>query len=133
MDAGCEGQENKKNHPTHSKRQQNRKVKGELQKVNHVDRLKQYVSALMALYDQHSLCIPLPDMIDGKVWSSRNYGQDKKRQRKKRELDFLREMRIPQLEAGLRERGLTLGKIATGSEDEEDTDNSVDLSDLNMY
>ncbi len=77
-------------------------------KKHSLDHLKQRVSVLLAVYEQHALFIPAPDLAKGKVWSSRNYGQDKKKLRKNTERAFLVESRIPQLEEGLRSRGLML-------------------------
>jgi hypothetical protein len=83
-------------------------VRSERHIPHSLDRMKQRVSALMALFQAYGVFLPAPDTsmsTKGKVWSSRNYGQDRKRQRKRTERDFVR-ARIAQLEDGLRVRGI---------------------------
>jgi len=67
--------------------------------------LKQRVSDLMNIFEEHGLWIPPPDSLSekGKVWSSRIYGADKKQQRKNAER-MLVEDRIAQLEYCLQEK-----------------------------
>jgi hypothetical protein len=82
------------------KKRQNRKNK----KSQHtLDYLRQYVSKLMSIFETNGWFIPLPDSMneDGKVWSNRNYGADKKRRRKHSERNLL-EARICQLESVLK-------------------------------
>ncbi|KAL3938867.1 MAG: hypothetical protein SGBAC_006306 [Bacillariaceae sp.] len=64
-----------------------------------IDDLKRNVSELMQMFDEHGIFVPLPDSTNGqqKNWSNRNYGADKKRQRKNAERELL-EARIIQLE-----------------------------------
>eukprot|EP00808_Paulinella_micropora_P010494 g54337.t1 len=80
------------------------RTKGRTHSLQH---LKQRVSALLTLYEQNGLYIPTPDMPKGKVWSNRNYGADKKSQRKNAERSML-EPRIAQLEEGLLAKGIEL-------------------------
>lgn len=62
----------------------------------------------MSIFESNEWFIPLPESTKndkdgkGKVWSNRNYGADKKRQRKHSEKQML-EARIVQLESVLRE------------------------------
>ena len=75
-----------------------------------IDELKRRVSQLMDVFEEHGLFVPLPDSTDGqkKVWSNRNYGADKKRQRKNAERDLL-EARVMQLESYLtQEHGIEI-------------------------
>lgn len=65
-----------------------------------LDHLAQHVADLTSEIERRGLFLPLPDEEDGnggKVWSNRNYGGDKKRQRKAAERTFL-EGRISQLD-----------------------------------
>lgn len=73
-------------------------------KQHSLDHLKEHVSNLMTTFEEHGFFIPLPESMSekGKVWSSRIYGADKKRQRKNAERQFL-EDRIDQLELCLNE------------------------------
>jgi len=92
------------------------------QHPNSREHLRQRVSHLMSLFEEHGWFIPLPDPSSssshttsiegksdnsskqgrGKVWSNRNYGADIKRQRKQSERQIL-EGRIAQLESILRD------------------------------
>jgi hypothetical protein len=79
-------------------------------KKKSLDHLKQRVSELMDIFEEHDLWIPPPNALSekGKVWSSRIYGSDKKKQRKNTER-MLVEDRIAQLETCLQEEhGLSL-------------------------
>lgn len=64
--------------------------------------LKRRVSELMQILEEHGIFVPPPESTNGqkKVWSNRNYGADKKRQRKNAERELL-EARIFQLESCL--------------------------------
>ena len=72
--------------------------------------LRQHISHLISIYETNGWFIPLQESEmsgkckdgKGKVWSNRNYGADKKRQRKQNERCLL-EGRIEQLENVLRE------------------------------
>ena len=84
--------------------------------------MRQRVSHLMSIFEENGWFIPMPDSNStqnttsssnqhqmknakkngGKVWSNRNYGADKKRQRKQSERIML-ETRIRQLESVLRD------------------------------
>lgn len=101
-------------------RQQRRKAKrrnkkGNQSKSQHsLEHLRRRVSHLMSCFEEHGWFVPLPrdpsdragghddaeDGRRGKVWSNRNYGADKKRQRKQTERRML-EARISQLETVL--------------------------------
>jgi len=74
-------------------------------KQRSLDHLKEHVSKLMITFEEHGLFIPLPESMSekGKVWSSRIYGADKKRQRKNTERQLV-ENRIEQLEFCLNEK-----------------------------
>ena len=69
------------------------------QKKKSLDDLQQRVSQLYDIFEHHGLFVPLPDSTDSqrKTWSNRNYGADKKRQRKNAQRDLL-QARIQQLE-----------------------------------
>eukprot|EP00592_Proboscia_alata_P013782 CAMPEP_0194387494 /NCGR_PEP_ID=MMETSP0174-20130528/92719_1 /TAXON_ID=216777 /ORGANISM="Proboscia alata, Strain PI-D3" /LENGTH=121 /DNA_ID=CAMNT_0039177745 /DNA_START=70 /DNA_END=432 /DNA_ORIENTATION=+ len=69
------------------------------QKQHSLDHLRHRVREILELFETKGIFVPLPEneTEKGKVWSNRNYGQDKKRQRKKSERLFL-ERRIIQLE-----------------------------------
>jgi hypothetical protein len=82
-----------------------------------LDSLRQRVSHLMRIFEEQGWFVPMPDSNGksnqqqinntkksgaGKVWSNRNYGADKKRQRKQSERVML-ETRILQLETVLNE------------------------------
>ena len=101
-----------------NKRGNSRKKKKKVSKSQHsLDSLRQRVSDLMSIFEENCWFIPMPDFSSnntisnqnqkdskkkgGKVWSNRNYGADKKRQRKQSERIML-EVRIQQLEATLR-------------------------------
>ena len=70
-----------------------------------LDYLKQRISELVKLFEEHGLFIPPAESLSekGKVWSSRIYGADKKKQRKNTERVLL-EDRIEQLEYCLTEQ-----------------------------
>ena len=72
-----------------------------------LDYLRQRVTALMEIFEKLGLWIPPQESMSekGKVWSSRNYGADKKRQRKNAERQLL-EDRIQQLEKCLEEKAI---------------------------
>ena len=74
-------------------------------KQNSLDHLRERVTELMTIFEEHGIFIPPPESLSekGKVWSSRIYGADKKRQRKNAERQLL-EDRILQLEHCLREQ-----------------------------
>lgn len=80
-----------------STRKKNRK-----KQQHSLDHLRQRVSELMAVFEGRGYFIPQPDSMKGKVWSSRIYGADKKRQRKNAEREML-ESRIEQLENHLKD------------------------------
>ena len=91
-----------------------------------LDHMRQKVSELMHVFDENGWFLPLPETTtnDKKVWSNRNYGADKKRQRKNQER-LLLEARIIQLEAVLREEhsynpDTRLGDFSVGKEEEEE-------------
>jgi len=91
-----------------------------------LDHMRQRVSELMHVFDEKGWFLPLPETTtnDKKVWSNRNYGADKKRQRKNQER-LLLEARIIQLEAVLREKysynlDTRLGDLSEGKEEEEE-------------
>ena len=104
------------------KRQSKRERKSKSQ--HSLDYLRQRVSFLMSIFEEKGWFIPLPEppaasesnskddgSKKGKVWSNRNYGADKKRQRKQDEKQML-DARISQLEAVLAdEHGMTLEQI----------------------
>lgn len=112
---------------TTNQKAHNRSKKKKQSKSQHsLDRLRQRVSYLMTIFEGQGWFIPMPDSINinnststdqhhqqnkkngGKVWSNRNYGADKKRQRKQSERVML-ESRILQLEAVLKdEHGVVL-------------------------
>jgi hypothetical protein len=90
-----------------------------------LDHLQHRVSELMSIFQEHDWFIPLPNSTSttiseksgggnkGKVKSNRNYGADKKRQRKHAQRQLL-EMRIQQLESCLKlEHGLS--SVVSGS------------------
>ena len=67
-----------------------------------LEHVRKRVTYLMSIFEEHGWFIPLPDNTnDGKVWSNRNYGADKKRQRKQNERQMIEE-RITQLEKVLK-------------------------------
>jgi len=92
------------------------------QHPNTMEHLRQRVTNFMSIFEEHGWFIPLPESVSssshttsiegkhdnnkkggrGKVWSNRNYGADKKRQRKQSERQIL-EGRIAQLERILRD------------------------------
>ena len=104
---------------TNTTRSQQRKLKrqsrkkGKSKSQHSLEHLRQRVSHLMSLFEKNGWFIPLPDYDysqnnhdqqqqsknnkKGKVWSNRNYGADKKRQRKHSEKE-MPEARIAQLE-----------------------------------
>lgn len=67
-----------------------------------LDHMRQRVSELYSVFETNGWFVPLPDPTSNKVWSNRNYGADKKRQRKHQERHLL-ESRVAQLETVLRE------------------------------
>mmetsp|Transcript_25384 Transcript_25384/g.38392 ORF Transcript_25384/g.38392 Transcript_25384/m.38392 type:complete len:140 (-) Transcript_25384:611-1030(-) len=92
-----------------------RSKKKRVSKSQHsLDTMRQRVSHLMSIFEENGWYIPMPDSTaphqinntkkssGGKVWSNRNYGADKKRQRKQSERVML-ETRIQQLEAVLKD------------------------------
>ena len=97
-------------------RSQQRKLKGQHRKgrtkQHSLEHLRQRVSHLMSIFEENGWFIPLPESSTsssegiknkkGKVWSNRNYGADKKRQRKQTERQSI-EGRIAQLENVLRD------------------------------
>ena len=94
---------------THAELRQNRRHNRTKRKSQHsLDYLKQHISKQMSIFESNGWFIPLPESMKndkdgkGKVWSNRNYGADKKRQRKQNEKQML-ETRIVQLERVLRE------------------------------
>jgi hypothetical protein len=120
------------------------KKKKKARRAHSLDHLKERVSALLAIYEEHGVPIPPPEMGKGKVWSSRIYGQDKKKQRKNAERLFLEELRLPQLECGLRERGLLMGEdggqgrrgggqFGQEEEEEEEDDDDSDEDDGGVW
>mmetsp|Transcript_18619 Transcript_18619/g.24818 ORF Transcript_18619/g.24818 Transcript_18619/m.24818 type:complete len:150 (+) Transcript_18619:90-539(+) len=70
-----------------------------------LDDLKGRVMHLMKIFEERGLFVPPPESMSerGKVWSNRNYGADKKRQRKNVERVLL-EDRIHQLELCLKDQ-----------------------------
>mmetsp|Transcript_18299 Transcript_18299/g.33444 ORF Transcript_18299/g.33444 Transcript_18299/m.33444 type:complete len:128 (-) Transcript_18299:60-443(-) len=111
-------------------RSQQRKIKRRNKNKNKsksqhsLEHLRQRVSHLMSIFEEHGWFIPLPGDLStaptsgnndndnhnnngnnkkGKVWSNRNYGADKKRQRKQSEGKML-EVRIAQLETVLEDK-----------------------------
>jgi hypothetical protein len=97
------------------------KKKKKVSKSQHsLDSLRQRVSHLMRIFEEQGWFVPMPDSNNsrsisdqqqinntkksgaGKVWSNRNYGADKKRQRKQSERVML-ESRILQLEMVLKD------------------------------
>lgn len=97
--------------------------KGKSKSQHSLEHLRQRVSHLMSIFENQGWFIPLPESTTsisnqnksnknssekkGKVWSNRNYGADKKRQRKQSEKQTV-EARIAQLEAVLKdEHGMT--------------------------
>ena len=108
-------------------RSQKRKLKGQHRKgrtkQHSLEHLRQRVSHLMSIFEENGWFIPLPEASSstssskgnkkkkGKVWSNRNYGADRKRQRKQTERQSI-EGRILQLENVLRdEHGMELEGI----------------------
>jgi hypothetical protein len=105
-----------------------KKSKQQQQQSQHqhsLDHLQHRVSELMSIFQEHDWFIPLPNSTSttiseksgggnkGKVKSNRNYGADKKRQRKHAQRQLL-EMRIQQLESCLKlEHGLS--SVVSGS------------------
>ena len=90
-----------------AKRQHKKKVRpGKAKSQHSLDHLSARVSELMSIFESNGWFIPLPvpagDGKKGKQWSSRNYGADKKRQRKANERQLI-EARIDQLERVLRD------------------------------
>ena len=102
---------------TSSKRSKKKKASKKSQ--HSLDSLRQRVSHLMSIYEEQGWFVPMPDSNNsksgsdqqqaantknsgGKVWSNRNYGADKKRQRKQSEKVML-ENRILQLETVLKD------------------------------
>ena len=108
---------------TSAQKTSKRSKKKKVSKSQHsLDTMRQRVSHLMSLFEENGWFIPMPDSNStqntttssdqnqmkhtkkngGKVWSNRNYGADKKRQRKQSERIML-ETRIWQLESVLRD------------------------------
>ena len=97
---------------TTSRAQQRRKRRPQRKKKRSqhtLDYKKQHISKLMSIFETNGWFIPVLESMPhnhktdkkGKVWSNRNYGADKKRQRKICERQML-EARIEQLESVLR-------------------------------
>uniref|UniRef100_A0A7R9WEG9 Uncharacterized protein n=1 Tax=Pseudictyota dubia TaxID=2749911 RepID=A0A7R9WEG9_9STRA len=97
-----------------SNRSARKKHKKSKTKQHSLDHLRRRVSDLMALYEERGLFVPLPESLSerGKVWSSRNYGADKKRQRKNAERQLLQD-RIEQLERFLSEEHGVCADVST--------------------
>ena len=96
-------------------RSQQRKLKRQSKKdkprQHSLDYLRQRVTHLMSIFEEHGWFIPLPESTnDKKVWSNRNYGADKKRQRKQNERQMIEE-RIAQLEKVLKDEHGIEGSI----------------------
>ena len=108
---------------TSAQKTSKRSKKKKVSKSQHsLDTMRQRVSHLMGIFEGNGWFIPMPDSKNtqnttsssdqhqmkkskkngGKVWSNRNYGADKKRQRKQSERVML-ETRIRQLESVLRD------------------------------
>lgn len=83
----------------------NRKKRHKKSKQNSLDHLRQRVTELMRIFEDRGIFLPPPESLSekGKVWSNRNYGADKKRQRKNAERQLLIN-RIEQLELCLKEK-----------------------------
>mmetsp|Transcript_7393 Transcript_7393/g.16763 ORF Transcript_7393/g.16763 Transcript_7393/m.16763 type:complete len:174 (-) Transcript_7393:31-552(-) len=98
-------------------KRQNKKSKSKSQ--HSLEHLRQRVTHLMSIFEEQGWFIPLPGLSTssassnnndaknksskkGKVWSNRNYGADKKRQRKQSEREML-DARVVQLENVLRD------------------------------
>mmetsp|Transcript_14669 Transcript_14669/g.22914 ORF Transcript_14669/g.22914 Transcript_14669/m.22914 type:complete len:166 (-) Transcript_14669:2573-3070(-) len=79
-----------------NKTKKNKKNKKK-QHQHSLEHLSQRITELMKTLDQRGIAVPLPDSTSHKTWSNRNYGGDKKRQRKQAEREFLL-ARIQQLE-----------------------------------
>lgn len=106
---------------TSSTRSQQRKQRRKSRKgksQHSLEYLRERISELMSIYEENGWFIPLPETFadqnddsnkkKGKSWSNRNYGADKKRQRKQTERSML-ENRIEQLEKVLvDEQGMDL-------------------------
>jgi hypothetical protein len=103
----------KSSRPRKDDRRQHRKSKCKSQ--HSLDNLRHHISHLMSIFETNGWFIPIPTSphsgephedrhrhTRGKVWSNRNYGADKKRQRKQSERQLL-EVRIEQLEHFLRD------------------------------
>ena len=105
----CRGNKTKKN-----SQHKNNSTKGPY-RPNSLDSLRERVSDLMSIFEQQGWYIPIPESSNnGKVWSSRIYGADRKRQRKNAERQVIVN-RIQQLEHCLKEEhGI---KIKTSSTD----------------
>jgi hypothetical protein len=91
------------------KRTQTKKKKKKPKQKHVLDRLRERVTELMAVFEENGLFLPPPESLSekGKVWSSRIYGADKKRQRKHCERQLV-EDRIQQLSKCLKEQhGIT--------------------------
>lgn len=106
---GSEDNEKRKHDQKKKKKKIHTKTKkGGKPKKSHshsLDYLKQRISELVKLFEEHGHFIPPAESLSekGKVWSSRIYGADKKKQRKNTERVFL-EDRIEQLEYCLTEQ-----------------------------
>mmetsp|Transcript_11502 Transcript_11502/g.16872 ORF Transcript_11502/g.16872 Transcript_11502/m.16872 type:complete len:128 (+) Transcript_11502:37-420(+) len=98
-----------------STRKKSARKKNRKKQQHSLDHLRQRVSELMGVFEARGYYIPQPDNCgnkEGKVWSSRIYGADKKRQRKNAEREMLKD-RIEQLENHLE---VEHGVIDTGDE-----------------
>lgn len=87
------------------KRKNNKNNKKNSKQHNALDHLRERITELMTVFEDNGLFIPPPESLSekGKVWSSRIYGADKKRQRKHAERQLL-EDRLQQLEQCLLEQ-----------------------------
>ena len=94
--------DNRKKRHSHHKKARNKQQKNNSHSLDH---LKQRISDLVNTFEEQGLFIPPAGSMSekGKVWSSRIYGADKKRQRKNTER-LLLEDRIEQLEYCLHEQ-----------------------------
>mmetsp|Transcript_5293 Transcript_5293/g.15395 ORF Transcript_5293/g.15395 Transcript_5293/m.15395 type:complete len:132 (-) Transcript_5293:176-571(-) len=100
----CSGKSTEQPPKSRGSRVKKTKAKRRRQRQHSLDHLTQRVSDLMSIYEERGLFVPLPESQSekGKVWSNRNYGADKKRQRKNAERQLLLD-RVGQLERCLKE------------------------------
>lgn len=98
-------QQQHNDHGNSTKKVKKSNAKKNMKKKQHsLDHLQQRVSELMATFEEHGWFVPPAQSMSekGKVKSNRNYGADKKRQRKNTQRQLL-ENRIRQLEMCLQE------------------------------